>query len=72
MKTLRIARNVAALFILAMGLMSFHSRVALAAGSHSSCGFRVGYSGCRTGANGQCKDTICNKKVDFCLNFGCI
>lgn len=71
MKTLRSFRNIAALFILAMALLSLCAGVGAAhAASGRSCGYKKGKT-CYIDSNSQCRESACNKTLG-CLNSGCI
>ncbi len=65
MKTLRLLRNIAALFILVALLASRPS-----AASNNSCVSKTGYSGCSSDKNGNCVDQKCTPG-SFCANWGC-
>jgi hypothetical protein len=74
MKTLRSFRNTAALFILAMALLSSRSGVGVAhAANGKSCGYKHGFSFCSIDASGNCTDYRCAPKGIFgCGNYGCV
>ena len=73
MKTLRSFRNIAALFILAMALLSSRSGVGVAhAASGKSCGYKHGSSFCSIDASGNCTDRPCGGKSYWCFNYGCV
>jgi hypothetical protein len=72
MKTLRSFRNIAALFILAMALLSSRSGVGVAhAASGKSCGYKPGHSCSIAYPSGDCQESRCAVK-GFCLNSGCV
>ena len=77
MKTLRTARNIAALFIFAMALLSLRPGmgVAHAAVKGKICGYKKGSSVCFTDANGNCQEVPCHnagKTGGFCPDMGCV
>jgi hypothetical protein len=77
MKTLRVVRNVAALFIFAIALLSLRPGVGVAhAASGKSCGYRKGSYSCSIDASGHCTESLCHKGTksggDLCPNFGCV
>jgi hypothetical protein len=72
MKTLRSFRNIAALFILAMALLSSRSGVGVAhAASGKSCGYKPGHSCFIAYPSGDCQEYRCGVK-GFCFNSGCV
>lgn len=74
MRTLRVVRNIAALFILAMALLSLRPGVGIAhAAGGNSCGYKKGHSFCSIDASGNCTESKCSPKSIFgCANYGCI
>jgi hypothetical protein len=69
MKTLRSFRNIAALFILAMALLSLRSGVGVAhAAGGKSCGYKQGFN-CALDSNGNCTEQHCRGII--CENSGC-
>lgn len=75
MKTLRRARNIAALFIFAMALLSLRPGMAVAHAANKTCGYKKGSSVCFTDANGRCQDVPCRSTKPgggFCPNQGCV
>ena len=76
MKTLRMARNIAALFILAMAVLGTRPATGSSAKTKACVGIKAGYNcsydanfNCRTtkcDPGGPCSDTVCH---DFCI--GC-
>lgn len=72
MKILRVVRNVAALFILVMGLLASQPGVGRVQASERQCGYKPGASGCFFGfKNGSCHDSQCVKGAP-CPNYGCV
>ncbi len=71
MKTLRIARNVAALFILLMGLLAAQPGVGRVQANSRGCGLKFGANGCFFTANGTCQETKCVKGGP-CADWGCV
>ncbi len=74
MKTLRVLRNVAALFILGMGLLASRSAAGLAPGATADrkfCFIKLGRTNCTIAANGHCNDTEC-KPGQPCADVGCV
>ena len=72
MKTLRSFRNIAALFILGMALLSLHSGVGVAHAGGKSCspvGSKKGFF-CTIDASGKCVEFHC--KGIGCNNSGCL
>jgi hypothetical protein len=72
MNTLRLLRNIAALFILVMGLLALRPGVGV---SHAAvvgyiCQYKPGYNGCTFDANGHCSDTKCTGP--YCGDYGCV
>ncbi len=70
MKTLRLLRNIAALFILTVGLLASQP----AAGpphTTKSCGYKKGHS-CWIDASGQCRESGCAKSPYGCPDSGCL
>ena len=74
MKTLRLARNLAALFILVMALLSLRPGVGVAhAASGKSCGHKKGYFSCSIDASGNCTESKCAHRSIFgCPDYGCM
>jgi hypothetical protein len=76
MKTLRKARNVAALSIFAMALLSLRPGMEVAhAAKVKICGYKKGSSVCFTDASGNCTEVPCHnagKTGGFCPNQGCV
>jgi hypothetical protein len=74
MKTLRVVRNIAALFMLAMALLSLRPGVGVAhAGGGKSCGYKKGHASCSIDPSGNCVETHCvNKSIFGCPNYGCV
>ena len=76
MKTLRLARNIAALSIFAMALLSLRPAMAVAhAANRKTCGYKKGSSVCFSDASGTCQDVPCRSVKGgggFCPNFGCV
>ena len=74
MKTLRSFRNIAALFILAMALLSSRSGVGVAhAANGKSCGYKPRHSFCSIDASGNCTGIPCSPRSLFgCGNYGCV
>lgn len=72
MKTLRMVRNIAVLFILAMTFLASKSGVGVAhAAGGKSCGYKPGHSCYIDYPSGDCKEYRCPTK-GFCLNSGCV
>lgn len=71
MKTLRLVRNIAVLFILVMGLLASRPGPAVAQTTGKSCGFKPGHS-CFIDASGNCQQKRCSRNDFFCLNSGCV
>ena len=74
MKTLRLLRNLAVVFLLLMALLTSRpgsGRTASTSGHGKACGIRPGYYGCSIGANGKCVDLPCKDGL-FCFNYGCV
>ncbi len=73
MKTLRMLRNIAVLFVLAMAFLASKSSVGVAhAASGKSCGYKLGHN-CWIDASGNCRESGCNKGDIFgCPNSGCM
>jgi hypothetical protein len=74
MKTLRMLRNIAVLFILVMALLGSRPKVGLARADSSkkSCGYKKGFS-CFIDVNGNCAESHCNKSGGgFCTDSGCV
>ena len=67
MKTLRVVRNIAALFIFTMALLSFRPVVVAHAGGGKSCGYKKGFY-CTLGPSG-CVEFHCSGIG--CNNTGC-
>lgn len=73
MKTLRMARNIAALFILLMGLLASHPGVGHAqARSVKLCGYKPGSNGCYPSKGGGCLEGQKCKQGEPCQNWGCV
>lgn len=74
MKTLRVVRNIAALFILGMALLGSRPGVGVAhAAGGKSCGYKKGFSGCYIDTSGNCQEGgHCRNKVGFCPDQGCV
>ena len=72
MKILRLARNIAALFILGVALLASQPGVGLLhAANHKSCGYKPGKGCVSDGVN--CYESNCGGKSGFpCPNSGCI
>ncbi len=70
MKTLRLLRNIAALFILWAALLALRPSVA-AADNSKFCFFKLGYNGCTFDKNGNCGDTKC-EPGQSCADLGCV
>jgi len=72
MKTLRLARNIAALFILGVALLASQTGVGLSqAANGKSCGYKPGHS-CYIDSNNQCRESGCGRSPFGCPNSGCI
>jgi len=71
MKTLRLLRNIAVLFILVMALLA--SRASGAQKTAKSCGYKPGFS-CITYAGGNCQESQCDRSKGnpVCFNSGCV
>jgi hypothetical protein len=69
MKTLRLLRNIAALFILVAALLL--SRPGVEFAGTRSCAFRLGFNGCIFSADGSCQDVGKCNPGQPCANFGC-
>lgn len=65
MKTLRLLRNIAVLFILVALPASRR-----AAGNNLNCVGKPGYNGCYADKNGNCADVKCTPG-SFCSGWGC-
>ena len=65
MKTLRLLRNIAALFMLVAALL-----VPRPAAGTTYCISKPGYSGCFSDKNGNCTDERCTSG-SYCVNWGC-
>lgn len=70
MKTLRLVRNIAVLFILVMVLLASRPGPAVAHAAGHSCGFKRGFA-CEFDKSGNCHQTPCHS-VPFCPNMGCM
>ena len=73
MKSLRLLRNIGALFILGMALLISRpeSGFSQPAAGPKLCLTKIGYTGCTLSANGQCSDTKCAPGQP-CADYGCI
>lgn len=65
MKTLRLLRNIAALFILVAALLAPRP-----AAGDTFCISKPGYGGCFADKNGNCTDVKCTPG-SYCNNLGC-
>jgi hypothetical protein len=71
MKSLRLLRNVAVLFILVMALLAWRPGSAVAdPASGRTCGYKLGH-GCFIDSSGNCQEYRCKTK-GFCFNSGCV
>jgi hypothetical protein len=68
MKTLRLVRNVAALFILLVALLPYPPSEAQTHGK--SCVTKIGFY-CYSDSTVKCAEDRCHKN-DFCMNSGCM
>lgn len=68
MKTLRIVRNIAALFILMIALLALRLGVGVAHANPKACFFKVGYN-CSIDKNGNCSSQKCTGAS--CNNAAC-
>lgn len=73
MKTLRLGRNIAVLFILAMALLAWRPGVGVShAASGKVCFFKPGYNCTYTTNNGgNCQEDRC-QKGQSCADMGCV
>lgn len=71
MKTLRLVRNIAVLFILVNGLLASRPGPAVADTTGKSCGFKLGFT-CSIAASGNCQEERCSRRDFLCLNSGCL
>lgn len=73
MKTLRVIRNIAVLFIVAMALLFWRVSVQpLHATQYSSCGYKKGSSYCLfDSTTGACIGDVSCTKGQYCPNVGC-
>ena len=71
MRTLRLFRNIAVLFILVMGLLASRPGPAVAHTNGKSCGPKLGFT-CSTDASGNCHEERCGPRDFLCLNIGCV
>lgn len=71
MKTLRLVRNIAALFLLVMALLASRPGPAVAHTTGKSCGFKRGFT-CSIDASGNCQEERCGPRDFLCLNIGCV
>jgi hypothetical protein len=70
MKTLRLLRNAAAMFIIATALLLLRPGVQpLHAARSWYCLYKPGYNGCTFDSNGNCSDTKC--VPPYCADMGC-
>jgi hypothetical protein len=70
MKTLRLFRNIAVLFILLMALLASRPEPVAAHATGKTCGNKRGWN-CSTVSPGKCQESPCNK-TGFCLDIGCV
>ena len=71
MKTLRIALNIAVLFILVMGWVALRPSVSLShAAKGQVCGFKPGYT-CTISHDGNCHEQKCKTGAQVCTA-GCV
>ena len=68
MKTLRLLRNIAALFILMMALLAMWPGVGIAHADGKGCLIKKGFN-CLIGVNGGCTEQAC--KGGLCTDTGC-
>ncbi len=68
MKTLRLLRNIAAVFIFGATLLLLQPEAGLA--NSKVCTYKPGYNGCSFDKNGNCGDVKC-VSPQACSNFGC-
>lgn len=73
MKTLRLLRNIAVLFILLMALLALRPGLGISrADSGKGCFFKLGYNCTYTTNNGgNCQDSPC-QKGGSCTDSGCV
>ena len=75
MKTLRLLRNIAVLFILLMALLAWRPGSAVAHAAVKACvwGAKRGFT-CFVDASGNCHESQCDraKGNPVCLNSGCM
>lgn len=71
MKTLRLVRNIAVLFILVIGLLASRPVPAVAHTTGKSCGFKLGFT-CSIDSSGNCHEERCGKRSLFCFDTGCV
>ena len=72
MKTLRIARNIAALFIVLMGLLASQPGFGgVQPDRPRVCGYKPGANGCFNNGPGPCQETKCVKGGP-CADWGCV
>ena len=73
MKTLRLVRNIALLFILVTALLASRPGVAVShAAGGKSCGAYKPGRNCYIDANGNCQEHLCGRNNPFCYNTGCM
>ncbi len=73
MKTLRIVRNIAVLFIFVMALLASRPVPAVAPAAGFSCGFKPGYTNCIVDRkSGKCHESRCGSGSTDCLGIGCV
>ena len=75
MKTLRLIRNIAVLFILVMGLLTWKPELGVSRADHvKQCQYKPGYAGCNfKKGSGTCTDQKCNgSNGAICSNVGCV
>lgn len=72
MKTLRIVRNIAVLFIFVMALLASRPAPAVAQASGFSCGFKPGYNCIVDRKSGKCHESRCGMNSTDCLGIGCV
>ncbi len=71
MRTLRLLRNIAVLFLLVMALLASRPGPAVAHAAGRSCGFKPGFA-CDFDQKGHCHQTPCPKSFPFCPDMGCM